>query len=128
MPTDTTSAPAFRYSAVTFDCPDPAVLGRFYAEVTGLPVAFSGDDFVMLGEPGAPGLGFSRLADYRRPTWPDPDQEKRAHLDFGVDDLDTAEARLLALGATRADFQPDADRWRVLLDPAGHPFCISTVA
>ncbi|MEU3958555.1 VOC family protein [Streptomyces buecherae] len=127
MPTDTTSAPAFRYAAVTFDCPDPAALARFYGEVLGLPVAFSSDDFVMLGERGAPGLGFNRLADYRRPTWPDPAQEKQAHLDFGVDDLEAAEARLLALGATKAAFQPEPDRWRVLLDPAGHPFCVSTL-
>ncbi|MFD4996091.1 VOC family protein [Streptomyces buecherae] len=127
MPTETTSAPAFRYAAVTFDCPDPAVLARFYGEVLGLPVAFSSDDFVMLGEQGAPGLGFNRLADYRRPTWPDPAQEKQAHIDFGVDDLEAAEARLLALGATKAEFQPEPDRWRVLLDPAGHPFCVSTL-
>jgi hypothetical protein len=25
----------------------------------------------------------------------------------------------------RADVQPSPDRWRVLLDPAGHPFCLS---
>ncbi len=90
-------------------------------------MAFSSDDFVMLSEQGAPGLGFNRLADYRRPTWPDPSQEKQARLDFGVDDLETAEARLLALGATKAEFQLDPDRWRVLLDPAGHPFCVSTL-
>ncbi|WP_307802408.1 VOC family protein [Cellulomonas fengjieae] len=35
--------------------------------------------------------------------------------------------RALALGAQLADPQPD-ERWRVLLDPAGHPFCITTVA
>ncbi|RZI55165.1 MAG: VOC family protein, partial [Zymomonas sp.] len=28
-------------------------------------------------------------------------------------------------GATEAEEQPDP-RWRVLLDPAGHPFCITT--
>ncbi|MCR6704763.1 MAG: hypothetical protein NVV66_18580, partial [Cellulomonas sp.] len=35
--------------------------------------------------------------------------------------------RAVALGARLADPQPDP-RWRVLLDPAGHPFCITTVA
>ncbi|MDT0610134.1 VOC family protein [Streptomyces lancefieldiae] len=129
--TENTSAPvAFRYSAVTFDCPDPAELARFYGEALALPVVHSTDDFVLLGgaQDGAAGLGFNRLADYRRPTWPDPAQEKQAHIDLGVDDLDAAEARLLALGATKPDFQPAPDRWRVLLDPAGHPFCVSTVA
>lgn len=128
MSTENASAPTFRYSAVTFDCPDPAELARFYGEFLGLPVVYSTDDFVLLGQEGAAGLGFNRLSDYRRPTWPDPAQEKQAHIDLGVDDLDAAEARLLALGAGKPEFQPDPDRWRVLLDPAGHPFCISTLA
>ncbi|MFK8909002.1 VOC family protein [Streptomyces sp. YS-3] len=122
-----TSAPAIRYAAVTFDCPDPAELARFYGSALDLPVAYSSEDFILLGQEGSPGLGFSRLAGYRRPTWPDPSQEKRAHIDLGVDDLDTAQARLLALGATEPAEQPQPDRWRVLLDPAGHPFCISTL-
>ncbi|MFI9150518.1 VOC family protein [Streptomyces sp. NPDC053367] len=128
MSTDNASASTFRYSAVTFDCPDPAELARFYGEALGLPVVYSTDDFVLLGQEGAAGLGFNRLADYRRPTWPDPAQEKQAHIDVGVDDLDAAQARFLALGAVKPDLQPDPGRWRVLLDPAGHPFCISTLA
>ncbi|MFJ4004942.1 VOC family protein [Streptomyces sp. NPDC090023] len=127
MTTENTSAPTFRYSAVTFDCPDPAELARFYGEALGLPVVHSTDDFVLLGQEGAAGLGFNRLADYRRPTWPSASQEKQAHIDLGVDDLDAARARLLALGAVEPEFQPDPDRWRVLLDPAGHPFCVSTL-
>jgi catechol 2,3-dioxygenase-like lactoylglutathione lyase family enzyme len=128
MTSETTSAPAFRYVAVTFDCADPAELSRFYGEMFGLPVAYSSDDFVLLGgKDGAAGLAFNRLADYRRPTWPDPAQEKQAHIEVGVDDLDSAEARLLKLGATKPDSQPQPHRWRVLLDPAGHPFCITTL-
>ncbi|RCV49052.1 VOC family protein [Marinitenerispora sediminis] len=125
MSNDVVSAPVFRYVAVTFDCPDPAELARFYGEALGLPVVFSSDHFVFLGREGEPGLGFNRLEDYRRPTWPDAAREKRAHLEFGVDDLDSAEARLAALGAVKPAHQPAPDRWRVLLDPAGHPFCVS---
>jgi len=106
----------------------PAELARFYGEALGLPVAYSSDDFILLGREGSTGLGFNRLADYRRPTWPDPAQEKRAHIELGVDDLETALARLLALGAVEAPAQPQPDRWRVLLDPAGHPFCLTTLA
>ncbi|SOD84663.1 VOC family protein [Streptomyces sp. Ag109_G2-15] len=127
MTTETPSAPAFRYAAVTFDCADPAEMSRFYGELLGFPVLFSTDDFVLLGQEGAAGLGFNRLADYRPPTWPDPTQEKQAHIELGVDDLDLAEKRLLDLGATKPEFQPDPERWRVLLDPAGHPFCITTL-
>ncbi len=28
-------------------------------------------------------------------------------------------------GATKPEYQPGADRWRVLTDPAGHPFCLT---
>ncbi|WP_217170272.1 VOC family protein [Streptomyces sp. AC512_CC834] len=127
--TPSEKTPTFHYSAVTFDCADPAETARFYAEALDLPVAFSTDDFYLLGgKDGAAGLGFCRLPDYRPPTWPGTTQEKQAHIDIGVDDLDAGEARLLALGATKPDFQPSPDRWRVLLDPAGHPFCVSTVA
>ena len=49
---------------------------------------------------------------------------KRYHLDLYVDDLDKAEEQALAIGATKPAEQPTPDRWRVLLDPAGHPFDI----
>lgn len=127
MSTGNTSAPAIRYSAITFDCPDPAAMARFYGEALGLPVAYSSDDFILLGQEGSAGLGFNRLTDYRRPTWPDPSQEKQAHIELGVDDLEVAQAHLLALGAVEPPAQPQPDRWRVLLDPAGHPFCITTL-
>jgi hypothetical protein len=45
------------------------------------------------------------------------------HLDIEVEDLEVAVADAVALGARVADFQPQ-DNVRVLLDPAGHPFCL----
>jgi hypothetical protein len=48
-----------------------------------------------------------------------------AHLDLEVDDLDGAVAYAVSLGARLAAHQPRADL-RVLLDPAGHPFCLCT--
>ena len=50
---------------------------------------------------------------------------KQIHLDLAVDDLDAAETEAVRLGARLADEQPAPDRWRVLLDPAGHPFCLT---
>ena len=47
------------------------------------------------------------------------------HLDVLVDDIDTAEAAVLDLGATKPDHQPGTS-FRVFLDPAGHPFCLCT--
>jgi hypothetical protein len=45
------------------------------------------------------------------------------HFDFQVGDLDSAAAEAVALGATVAAHQPQ-ENVRVLLDPAGHPFCL----
>jgi hypothetical protein len=43
-----------------------------------------------------------------------------------ADDQQDAAARAVQAGATDVDRQPDP-RWRVLLDPAGHPFCLTTL-
>jgi len=48
-----------------------------------------------------------------------------AHLDFEVTDLRAETARAVNLGATLAAHQPQ-ENVRVLLDPAGHPFCLYT--
>jgi hypothetical protein len=45
------------------------------------------------------------------------------HFDFQDADLEAAVAEAVALGATVADYQP-REKVRVLLDPAGHPFCL----
>ena len=52
-------------------------------------------------------------------------QQMMLHLDFEVTDLEAEVARAVALGATVASYQPQEDV-RVLLDPAGHPFCLYT--
>ncbi|MFF8816354.1 VOC family protein [Streptomyces pactum] len=70
----------------------------------------------------------ARRATSPRPACPDPAHSKQAHLELGVDDLDAAQERMLALGAILPSFQPRPEVWRVLLDPAGHPFCLSTHA
>lgn len=49
------------------------------------------------------------------------------HLDVSVIHLDEAAARAVELGARMAQHQPAPDLWRVFLDPAGHPFCLTTV-
>ncbi|WP_187645652.1 VOC family protein [Streptomyces sp. TRM49041] len=110
---------------VTLDCADPKALAGFYAELTGMRVSFSTEEFVALD--GAPhcDLGFQRVDGYRAPQWPGQDVPQQFHLDFRVEDVDETERLALSLGAVRPDRQPGGDRWRVLLDPAGHPFCLS---
>ena len=58
-------------------------------------------------------------------SWPSADRGQQFHIDVTVDDLATAEPKVLALGAPRHEVQPpDEEKWRVYLDPAGHPFCL----
>ncbi|MFI7284333.1 VOC family protein [Micromonospora chersina] len=62
-----------------------------------------------------------------RPTSPDRRRSagahpQQAHLDLLVDDLDAGEARALELGGRR--LSADGERFRVFVDPAGHPFCL----
>lgn len=117
--------PLMTLAAITLDCADPMSLATFYHRATGLELhPKSGGEFA--GLVGAHGLlvGFQRVPDHRPPTWPDSSVPQQLHLCFDVADLDQAEARLLELGAGKPADQPHESRWRVLTDPAGHPFCI----
>lgn len=109
-------------SAIILDCADPGRLAEFYRTATGWKETSADDDFVYLSDGGPVQLAFQRVAGFRPPTW--PDEGKQAHLDLRVDDVLRAEQDLIALGATKPEFQP-GDGWTVLIDPAGHPFCIA---
>jgi predicted enzyme related to lactoylglutathione lyase len=112
-------------SAITLDCADPLALAAFYQQATGLePHPKSNADFAALCAEGGLILGFQRVDDHRAPSWPDQEVPQQLHCCFDVPDLDEAESRLVELGAVRPEQQPNPDRWRVLTDPAGHPFCI----
>ena len=39
-------------------------------------------------------IGFQRADGHQAPTWPNQNVPQRSHLDFAVDDLDEAEARV----------------------------------
>ncbi|MFC4053042.1 VOC family protein [Actinomadura syzygii] len=112
-----------RLALTVLDCDDPASLAAFWVALLNGEIAHSTDDVVLVKAEGG-SLAMTRVADYQPPTWPDGPRPKQIHLDLAVDDLDAAEAEAIRLGARRADTQPGPHRWRVLLDPAGHPFCL----
>lgn len=114
-----------RWRSVALDCADPEQLAGFWAELTGGAAVLRGEGFVVV-QVGQMALAAVQVPDYQPPSWPAGPRPKQMHLDFSVEDLDEAEAAALALGARKADEQPAPDRWRVLLDPAGHPFCLTT--
>jgi hypothetical protein len=114
--------------SVVLDCPAPMELAEFYRGLVGgeLSPAESADDWVVLRVDGWR-ICFQQADDYAPPTWPTGERPQQFHLDVTVDDVDATEPEVLALGATRHEFQPgieDGDTFRVYLDPAGHPFCL----
>jgi len=117
--------PLTKLTAITLDCADPLALAAFYQQATGLaPHPKSDAEFAGVTCEDGLFLGFQRVEGYRPPRWPGQEVPQQLHLCFDAADLDEAEAELLALGAGRPDEQPDEARWRVLTDPAGHPFCL----
>ena len=105
------------------ECADPAGLAEFYHQVLGWDVTYSQDGYAEISD-GSTRILFSRVDGYQGPGWPDSAAPKRYHLDLRVDDVAEAVERCLELGAGKPDFQPGGDRWTVLTDPAGHPFCL----
>jgi len=79
---------------VVLEAPDGVALAGFYASLFGWPIAKQDDDGAAIAVPGTS----SYLAFQSAPD-------------------------SVGLGATLAEFQPQEDV-RVLLDPAGHPFCL----
>lgn len=109
---------------VALDCADPTELGKFWASMLGGDVIAVSIDIVAVRTPWV-WLTALRVGNYTPPTWPSDDVPKQMHLDLAVADLDVAVAEAVRLGAQAAAEQPAPDRWRVLLDPAGHPFCLT---
>jgi hypothetical protein len=117
------------YSVTAIDCPDPVALAAFYSKLSGFEMEPLGDmdparvTWYSLLREGQPVISFQRILNYVAATWPEGPVPQQMHLDFDVNDLDSAEIEVLALGATKTAYQ-SATNFRVYLDPVGHPFCL----
>ncbi|MFE7384064.1 VOC family protein [Streptomyces zhihengii] len=112
-----------KLGAVVLDCPDPVALARFYAELLGGEIEDDGSGWVDLKGGAAP-LAFQAAPGFEPPKWPSAKESQQFHLDVTVDDLDAAEKRVLAIGATALETDDRSRSFRVYADPAGHPFCL----
>jgi catechol 2,3-dioxygenase-like lactoylglutathione lyase family enzyme len=113
-----------RLEKTVLDCRDPQALAEFYGAVLGMRVNEDDGDWVVIGrEPGMRELAFQRADPWVPPQWPDPGHPQQEHLDIRVEDADSAEEAVLALGATRLPNEHE-NGFRVFTDPAGHPFCL----
>ena len=114
---------------VSFDCPNANELADFYMKISGwTKEQLSGDEWAGLRTPEGILLVFQTVDDYSPPVWPWEigKQQQMAHIDFFVDNLQEAEELALRHGAKKSEVQ-FFDSSTVMFDPAGHPFCLSTV-
>jgi hypothetical protein len=108
------------WEQIIVDSADPEALGRWW--LRALDWVIVNDDpaeFEIRPAPDRmPGLLFVRVPDRKT-------VKNRLHMDLRPDDRDAEVARLLELGATRADIgQGDDVYWVVLADPEGNEFCV----
>lgn len=119
-----------RWTGVAIDCADADALGAFYAALFGWEITARDDGWLQLRDPGGGvGLNIQSEPGYEPPVWPERpgEQAKMMHFEVLVRDLEAAVASAIAAGGREAPDQPadrDPRRLRVMLDPAGHPFCL----
>jgi hypothetical protein len=112
---------------VVLDAPDGPALAEFYARLLGwrlFPDPPNGAA-VAPSEDGGYNIACQTEPLYVRPVWPavEGQPQMMLHLDLQVDELVDSVAFALGCGAELASYQPQ-ENVRVLLDPAGHPFCL----
>jgi catechol 2,3-dioxygenase-like lactoylglutathione lyase family enzyme len=126
----TANRPSLRWTGVCLDCTDAQELSAFYCRLLGWEITANDGGWVQVHDPsGGVSLNFQAEAWYQPPVWPEEPgaQDKMLHLEILVDDLEAAVALAVDAGGTVAARQPTGrapDRLRVMLDPAGHPFCL----
>jgi glyoxalase superfamily protein len=123
-----------RLTEIVVDCQDPVAQGAFWAAVLGYHVVRTEEGQVEIAAwaqeppdlaeqvraaPIVPALVFVTVAEGKA-------VKNRLHLDIRPADgsYQTEVARLVALGARRADVGQSSQPWVVLADPEGNEFCV----
>ena len=111
------------------DCSNADALADFYGRLSGWEKEISSDAWAALRTPEGILLAFQTVEQYAPPVWPwkSGAQQQMAHIDFKVENLPEAEQHALRCGAKKAAVQY-YETSTVMIDPAGHPFCLSTVS
>lgn len=113
--------PWIALAAITFDCPDGEELWKFYWQLGSLSLQdVNGMAPALVADTGLLVL-IQQVEDYQGPTWPTQERGQQIHIDFHTEDRPGHVQRATELGAT---LQVIEKGFTVMLDPAGHPFCI----
>lgn len=117
----------FTLASVIIDAADIETEGAFWHRLLGGSTTTTPTHhFIQV--PGLPVIVVQSAPGHTVPGWPDG-APQQMHLDFGVDDLATADRAATDAGATRLrppeESSSDAGTGsRVYASPAGHPFCL----
>jgi len=124
-----------KLGAIVIDSNISDELSDFYKRLLGWEKEceyFEGDRWFIVKSGNGEGtpLVFQEIAEHERPAWPamKGSQQQMLHLDFYVktDEYENEIKHAIFCGAVLSDVQL-TDSWSVMLDPAGHPFCIIPV-
>lgn len=113
---------------VVIDCSNAETLAIFYTKLLGWKLTHPyAKGWAAITSPSGTIIAFQEVEGYEPPIWPNESgkQGQMLHLDFHVEDLDSAVKYALECGAKLADSQFFDDS-QTMIDPEGHPFCLDT--
>ena len=114
-----------RLGSIALDCADTAELSSFWADLLGGEIAFSSDEFAAVRTDRI-WLAATQVEGHTPPTWPDGRVPSRSISTWPSTTSPRPSSGRCPWAPSVPRPQPAPDRYLVLLDPAGHPFCLST--
>lgn len=121
-----------RLGAIVLDSDNIDELSDFYANMLGWKKEIQIHDeekwiTVIKEDYSETPLVFQENINYKSPVWPSSkeEQQQMVHLDFYVsnDEFEEKIKHAIKCGA-KIMKQQFSDKWKVMKDPSGHPFCI----
>ncbi|QHC22743.1 VOC family protein [Streptomyces sp. GS7] len=103
---------------IVVDCHEPKALVRFWARLLGGDPVDRARDWSHVDLPGSARLAFQPVPESKA-------VKNRLHLDIAVDDIETAAATAVGLGAVRVGgaVTDDQGSFQAMRDPEGNEFC-----
>ena len=116
-----------RFPSIVLDCPDPLALATFYGTMLDWKVDTANfdesDGWIDVKADYGQCLSFQGVEDYKAPSGPARTCRSRCTSTSSSTTSTRPRRPCIALGATKHEHQPGTT-FRVMLDPAGHPFCL----
>ncbi|BCL25932.1 VOC family protein [Streptomyces aurantiacus] len=111
---------------VVLDCSEPEKLAAFYKEFLDGEETDATANRVEIKGAGGMRMAFRRDVNATPPSWPRPENSLQTHLDFRVEDLDTAERKVVGLGGRPLETKDPGSPYeeRGYADPSGHSFTL----